>query len=84
MPVLRSLFTRRRQRRSQLWTPSTRELWCYAIILAASRVRKPSATDVTTTGGAADPRKSPDAILRRNCVIASERELSDRLKCRVL
>ncbi len=55
MPALTSLFTRRRQRSSQLWTPSTRELWCYAIILAASRVRKPSANNVTPTGGAAEP-----------------------------
>jgi len=59
MAVLTSLFARQRQRRSQLWTPSTRELWCYAIILAASRVRKPSATDVTPTGGAAEPANRP-------------------------
>jgi hypothetical protein len=59
MPVVTSLFARRHQRRSQLWTPSTRELWCYAIILAASRVRKPSATDVAPTGGASEPAKRP-------------------------
>jgi len=58
MPVLTSLFARRRQRRSQLWTPSTRELWCYAVILAASRVQKPSATDVIPTG-AAEPANRP-------------------------
>jgi hypothetical protein len=59
MPVLTSLFARRHQRRSQLWTPSTRELWCYAIILAASRVRRPSATNVPPTGGAAEPANRP-------------------------
>jgi hypothetical protein len=59
MPVLTSLFARRHHGRSQLWTPSTRELWCYAIILAASQVRKPSATDVTPTGGAAERAKRP-------------------------
>jgi hypothetical protein len=59
MPVVTPLFARRRLRRLQLWTPSTRELWCYAVILAASRVRKPSATDVTPTGGAAEPANRP-------------------------
>jgi hypothetical protein len=59
MPVLTSLFGRRHRRRPQLWTPSTRELWCYAVILAASRGRKPSATDVTSTSGAAEPATRP-------------------------
>jgi hypothetical protein len=60
MSVLTSLFTRRHhRRRSQLWTPTTRELWCYAIILAASPARKPPATDVTPTGGVAEPAKRP-------------------------
>jgi len=59
MPVLTSLFTRRHRRRPQLWTPSTRELWCYAVILAASRARKPSATEITLTGGAAEPANRP-------------------------
>ena len=59
MPVLTSLFARRHQRGSQLWTPSTRELWCYAIFLATSRVRKPSAPDVTPTGGPAEPADRP-------------------------
>ena len=60
MPVVRSLVTRRHhQRRSQLWTPTTRELWCYAIILAASQTGKPSGTEITPTGGAVEPANRP-------------------------
>jgi len=59
MPALTLLFARRHQRSSQLWTPSTRELWCYAIILAAQRARKPSAPDIDPTGGAAEPANHP-------------------------
>jgi hypothetical protein len=55
MPDLTSLFARRLRRRLQLWNPSTRELWCYAIILAASQVPKPSGTEITATGAAAEP-----------------------------
>ena len=61
MPVVTPLFARRHQRRSQLWTPSTRELWCYAIILAASRDRKSSpGNDSVSASSAAPPPK--DAV----------------------
>jgi hypothetical protein len=81
MPVLTSLFARRHQRGPQLWTPSTRELWCYAIILAASQARKPSATDVTPMGGAVEPANRSMQCSAQPCY-SSERKTSDRLKCR--
>jgi hypothetical protein len=61
MPVLTSFFTRRHLRRPQLWAPTTRELGCYAIILAASPARKTSGTEITPTGGAAEPANRPIA-----------------------
>jgi hypothetical protein len=83
MAVLASLFARRRQRRSQLWMPSTRELWCYAIILTASQARKPSATDVTPTDDAAEPANRSMQCAAQPCY-SPERKTSDRLKCRAL
>jgi hypothetical protein len=51
-----SQLTGLRGRRSQVWMPSMRELWCYAIILAASRDRKAfSGNDIVLATGAAPP-----------------------------
>ena len=40
MPVPPSTLTRRQARRSHLWTPSARELWCRTLIIGAFRDRQ--------------------------------------------
>jgi hypothetical protein len=66
MPVPASALTRRQARRSRLWTPSARELWCYAIILAASRDRKSSPGNDSVLGTSAAPPPN-DAVKPVSC-----------------
>jgi hypothetical protein len=41
VPSLRSFAEAGRVRRTRLWVPSTRQLWCYALILDAAPNRPP-------------------------------------------
>lgn len=49
--ALRSCVAAKRAHRSQVWMPSARVLWCYAIILAAERVCPPPPRDAAEPAG---------------------------------
>jgi hypothetical protein len=59
--ALKSSVTAKRVRRLQVWVPSTRVLWCYAVILAAARDRPRSPRDAAepTVSVSAKPCHSP-------------------------
>jgi hypothetical protein len=63
MSALRSLLAAKRAHRSEVWMPSTRQLWCYAVILAAARDRPHPPRDA---GKRAIPLSSKPCSSRRD------------------